>query len=198
VNEIVDAMASAWGEWHNSRDFPFVPDSGYCINGTRTVIGALRALGVAARPVSVEMLLCNEMAWGLIADKVPNEEWPEAAHSIGIGMGVDELREGRWDGHLITEGDGWTMDVSAQTSRRPGRIEIEGPFVFPRNLPDEGTAAFRSPRGVMIVARRTPQNNGWRQAPGWKRLHAAEQEELVRRTRRWIGRREMSADDPAG
>jgi hypothetical protein len=163
----VRLLAEAWRKWEREPSFPYSPDC--CINGTRVVIDALREFDVKARPVSVGVLLFNRFAWDLYQAGIPNTEWPYHAHSIGIDPTVGTVgRDGGWDGHLVAEGDGWTLDISAGAFDRPGRIISPGPRVLDTNVPPTGFGVYTDGHGQTLLMERQPANNRWRQAPGWR------------------------------
>jgi hypothetical protein len=184
----VEAMSRAWGEWQREAGFPFSPD--HCINGSRVVTRALEKLGVRSRPVSVQFLLFNRPAWMLFEQDVPVSEWPHEAWSLGVGPNAQGSVGGRWDGHLCVEGEGWTLDISAAQFTRPGRIVIDGPRLMPA-LPTNGHfMQLEDPRGQVLLIKPWPENNGWRAAGGWRRLHGTEVKEIVSRTQRLMQRKE--------
>lgn len=184
--ELVKVLADQWHLWSQEDDFPFSPD--HCVNGTRVATLTLARFDVAARPVSVQFVLFNSFAKELYDQGHAWHEWPPHAWSVGVGPPGDSLHEGdRWNGHLVCEGVGWTLDVSAMQFNRPGLIVVDGPFLLPANLPPtpEWDTYVDSHRQHLAIAR-WPENNAWRQASGWKRLHAAECTELARRVLRAI------------
>jgi hypothetical protein len=174
----VRLLADAWGRWTREADFPFSPD--HCINGTRVALGALRAHHIKAKPLSVQIVLFNKLAFDLFNDGLPVAEWPPEAWSVGVGPDARK-NAGGWDGHLLCEGDGWTLDVSAAQFTRPGRLSVPGPFVADENLPAQGWATFGDRFGQVLALRRWPDNEGWKRAPGWNRLHIDEVAELLMR-----------------
>ena len=178
--EVVGALAEAWYEWDREGTLPFTPDC--CINGTKVAIRVLKHFGITAQPVSVRFALFNRFAWDLYQDGVPLAEWPEHAHSLGVGpkqgTGPD-----KWNGHLIAEGDGWALDISASQFARSGRIIMEGPRVLPELPRDEPLLAVDRHGQVLWMAR-WPENTAWKIAAGWRRSHDAEVNELVARTQR--------------
>ena len=182
IPDEVNTMANAWAKWQGDRSFPFSAD--HCINGTRVAVTALGQLGVKARPVSVQFMLMNKPAFELYSNGVSLEKWPEHAHSIGVGPGATKpgAEPDKWNGHLVCEGEGFTLDISAMQVHRPGKIVIPSPFVMPP-LPAEGRLALVDDVRQVLWIGRWPENNAWRQAGGWMRPQTAEAAELVRRTR---------------
>ena len=182
---LIRELSEVWGEWQREPRFPFRKD--HCVNGTRVAIEVLHRFGVEARPLSVAFILFNRFAWELYNEGVPADEWPEHAWSLGVGpegmtVSIDDQGEDRWNGHLVAEGDNWTLDISAGQFDRPGRIVCRGPRVMPA-LPAKGWVEMIDNFGQILAIRRWPENNAWRHAPGWKRLHAAETAELEARLR---------------
>ena len=175
----VRAVAAAWRKWSNEPDFPFTRD--HCINGTRIVTLALSQLGVKAKPVSVSLALFNRSAWDLFQANVPLAEWPDHAWSLGVGPGHRTGDTGKWNGHLVCEGDDWTLDISAGQFNRPGRMVMPGPRLIPVRLPEVGMGTYHDDRQQVLMMGRWPANNAWRTASGWSRLHATEVNEIVRR-----------------
>lgn len=176
----VEAMARAWGRWQREESFPFQPD--HCINGTRVVCRAMEKLDVRARPVSVCFLLFNRFAWDLYQAGIEIDEWPDYAWSLGVGPGHAK-GGGKWDGHLCAEGNGWTLDISAAQFNRPGKIISTKPRILPQ-LPPSGQLELVDGHEQHLIIGRWPENNGWRSAGGWLRLHGTEVRELVERTTR--------------
>lgn len=190
----VEAMARAWGQWQVEPSFPF--DDSHCINGARVVTRALEKLGIPSRAVSVQFLLFNRPAWMLFNQDVPLSEWPDEAWSLGIGPNVTAAVRGtKWDGHVVVEGEGWVLDISAMQFNRPGRIVIDGPRLLPP-LPTNGKfLELHDERGQVLLIKPWPENNGWRSAGGWMRLHGTEVKEIVRRTLRLMERKESLDGD---
>lgn len=182
--DVVKAMADAWGKWEREGTLPFTSDC--CINGTKVVTHALRRFGVDAHPVSVRFVLFNRFAWDLFRNGVAVDEWPEHAHSIGVAPGADTL-PGRWNGHLVAEGNGWALDISASQFARPGRIIVDGPRVMPE-LPAKDVLLTTDEHNQVLWMTRWPDNVGWKQAAGWRRIQDTEVEELVRRTTALVDR----------
>jgi hypothetical protein len=178
--DVAAELAAVWTDWQDEEGFPFTAD--HCINGTRVAVLALAALNVKARPISVSLILFNAEGWRLWGLGVPAEEWPEGAWSIGrVPEAPDPQQKGKWKGHLMCEGDGWTLDVSARQFHRPELIEVPAALVIPENLPDEDWATYVGRNDQVLMIRREPTNNGWRQAPGWKRLHRYELMDVLAR-----------------
>jgi hypothetical protein len=176
----VGLLVAAWTDWTAEPDFPMIEK--HCINGTRVAVQALRRLGIKAKPISVGFMLFNKAAHDLMVADVPIARWPEHAHSLGRGPGHNgaPASPGMWDGHLIAEGDGFTLDLSAGAMNRPGKIESK-PWVIWQNLPPTGQVCLEQDNGQVMYLERWPANNGWRQSPGWQRLHGAEVDEILRR-----------------
>ena len=178
----VEAMSRAWGQWQSEPDFPFSDD--HCINGSRVVTRALTKLNIWSQPVSVQFMLFNRPAWMLFNQDVPVSEWPDQAWSLGVGPNAQLGVGGRWDGHLCVEGAGWTLDISAKQFHRPNRIRMDGPRLMPA-LPTNGHfMELTDDWGQVLLIKPWPENNGWRTASGWMRLHGTEVKEIVRRTLR--------------
>lgn len=174
----VRALAQAWNSWWDEPSFPYTSDC--CINAARVGVEVLKRLGVPAKPVSVRIFLFNRFAWDLYRKGVPIGTWPEHAWSLGVGDrdGFDE--PGRWNGHLMVEGDGFLLDLSARQFDRPGRIVVNEPWVIPplRYDPD----AYTDELGQVLLVKRWPQANGWRNAGGWINRRMAVEHEALRRT----------------
>jgi len=170
----------AWQRWSNEPDFPFTPD--HCINGTRIAIGALKHHGVSVSPRSVQFAMFNRFAWDLFESGVPAKDFPPHAWSLGIGPGekLKQRAEG-WSGHLVAEGDGWTLDISAGQFNRPGLVTVDGPRFIPANVPDDEWLKLTDDRQQVLIISQWNENNAWRRAPGWKRDHAREIREVLRR-----------------
>jgi hypothetical protein len=175
-------LARAWCEWQDEPSFPFTPD--HCINGTRACIDAARTLGVKLRPVSVDFTLFNRPAWELYRSAVKPADWPEHAWSVGVDRDASVDHDGKWGGHLMAEGAGQTVDLSARQFHRPGRLVVPEPWVMP-SLPHDRTADFTDTYSQVLLIRRWPENNRWRGAPGWQ-PNPDVADELAARTRVYL------------
>ena len=163
---VVDRLGEVWSAWSREPEFPLRPD--HCINGSRIAKEVLTHYDVESDPVSVSMCIFNRFAWDLHTRDVPMDEWPEHAHSIGVGPGMVS-KPGRWNGHLWLEGPDWSLDISAGQFARPGKIVVEGPMFLPERLPPgRELLALVDRYGQRILANRNPGNNGWRAASGWQ------------------------------
>jgi len=178
IPQPVRDLADMWSEWQVSGDgFPFGP--AHCLNGTRVAIGVLRHFGVKATPFPVRMMMFNRTAWDLYQAGVPVDEWPKKAWSIGIGF--DKGRGPGWDGHLMCEGEGFTLDISARQFHRPGLIDIPGPIVLPGNLPHEARGFIQLDEGRLSAIVERSDDWSYKFAPGWARLQEVEIAETIRR-----------------
>jgi hypothetical protein len=181
--EIVQVVADSWRAWQDEPGFPFTPD--HCINGARVAMRTLHTFGVKAKPMSVRFTLFNRFAKDLFDAGFGPDEWPDHAWSLGVGPDAQKGDGGGWDGHLMLEGDGWTLDVSARQFHRPGLIRVERPLLLWENLPGwPRLINFTDEHSQWWTLGRWPSNNGWRNAPGWFRLHEAEMAELTDRMKR--------------
>lgn len=186
--ELVAAVAQAWHEWSDDPGFPFTPSC--CVNGSRVARDVLAHFGVPSKPVSVQFVLFNKRGWECYEAGMNVWQWPEGAWSVGVGPEREGLGPDRWNGHLVLEGGGWTLDISARQFHRPGLIPIDNPLVMPVNLPpDERWLTSHGAHGLVLMIARFPANNAWRQASGWKRPHVAERYELTRRVQRVLEQR---------
>lgn len=177
--ETVRRLSETWDQWSKERDFPFSRD--HCINGTRVAIETLRRVGVEATPLSVSFVLFNRFAWDLFHKGIAADDWPHHAHSLGVSPAVTPTDLKGWYGHLVTEGDGWTLDVSARQFDRPGRITVDGPIFFPANVPTDGSLQMTDEHQQVMVISQWRENNYWRRTSGWKRLHGPQVDEVLRR-----------------
>ena len=178
--DVVEAMAEAWHQWDKEGTLPFTPDC--CINGTKVAIEALGQFGIDSLATSVRFAFFNRFAWDLFQRGIPVPEWPDHAHSLGVGPKQDTAPN-KWNGHLIAEGDGWALDISAGQFARPGRLIVEGPRVLPE-LPTNEPLLATDRHGQVLWMDRWPENVAWKTASGWRRSHTAEVNELVARIQR--------------
>lgn len=166
--EEVDALARVWQAWQERETFPFAPD--HCVNGSRLAVEVLRRRGIKARPMSVRFMLFNRFGWDMYSRGLPVEQWPEHAWSLGVAESNEPEKPMKWHGHLMVEGDGWTLDLSARQFHRPGKIISPGPLLVPIKLEaDGGWAIFTDEYQQVLMANRWPENRAWRRAPGWLR-----------------------------
>lgn len=162
----VARLAVVWSRMTEESDFLLTPD--HCINGTRIAKEVLAHFGVKSRPVSVGCALFNRFAYELFINGVPAPDWPEHAWSVGVHPDAPNTDTG-WNGHLMLEGEGWTLDVSAQQFHRPGLILVPNALWFTENVKPEGEQSiFVDARQQVMVVWRTPYNTRWRQASGWR------------------------------
>lgn len=166
--ERVAALAAAWGHWQEQITFPYQPD--HCINGSRVAVEVLRRAGIKARPMSVRFMLFNRFGWDMYSRAIDVDKWPPHAWSLGVSESNEPERAMKWHGHLMVEGEGFTLDMSARQFARPGLIESPSPLLVPIELPtDGGWAVLTDEHQQVLIMNRWPENKAWRHAPGWLR-----------------------------
>ena len=165
IPDPVRALAKVWRDYTYEPDFPLLPD--HCVNGTRIATAVLEHFDVAAEPVSCRWIIFNRRGFSAFQIGMPLSAWPPDAWSVGVADGHTAAL-GKWNGHLVTEGDDWTLDLSARQFHRDNLIDIDRPSMIPGRLPREEWQEFVNPDGTVIVGQRWPENTGWVNAPGWQ------------------------------
>ena len=152
-----------------------------CVAATAISVHVLKHFGIRATPFELELLVANAEARALLVEKVPVEQWPGTAWSVGIAEADDTVRLGPkdWPGaHLVcvarTEQFGWIVDLSFGQVSRPEKGMPTGAAAMPVTrqwtrqpepvewIDDEhGTYVFMRP-----VLRQEPSR--WQGAPDWQ------------------------------
>lgn len=96
---IATALALAWSHVKVTWEVP--DEQGACISATRVGIEVLQRLGLKAKPFPCQLTVANLAAVRLIFDRVPVEEWPDEAWSLGVFARSDGDR--LWNAHLAIE-----------------------------------------------------------------------------------------------
>lgn len=154
-----------------------------CVLSTRIGLAVLEAVGVPAIAQPVFVTVYNREGWRLTQERVPVDEWPEDAHSVGVDPQNLFKGGGGWNGHLVlvirVPGQPRTLiDLTADQFDRPAKGMLVGGPVFMDIAPD----AVWSPRdplftmagtgGDLLVSYR-PMPPGqsaarvWRDSPDW-------------------------------
>jgi hypothetical protein len=103
-----------------------------CILSTRIGVEVLGRFGLKARPRPVNVLVQNLDAYRLSEQRVPVEQWPDDAWSVGVAPG-QAPRPGSWPGHLVIElrepdQPRVLIDLTADQFDRPERnLKVGGP-----------------------------------------------------------------------
>lgn len=156
-----------------------VARGGTCIETTRAAVAVLRRLRLDARPLPVAVHAVNARAELLHVRRVPVEQWPSDAWSVGIvDLGVqsyDSLdepsRRTGWAGHLIVAGPDWLLDLTAQQFSRPDHdLHIDGAMLglSLRFDPTREGTRVALPRGGAIRYLPQPWHKAWRSTPAWR------------------------------
>lgn len=151
-----------------------------CIVSTRLGLMVLEAVGIKARAQAVHVLVMNLKAWRLSQDRVPVEQWPDDAWSVGVN---DRAEGTGWSGHLVVmartlETPRLLIDITADQFDRPARdMVVGGPVIMgvtgvwtPRD-PLATVAPSREDPQVVVeytpVAPGMPTFTSWRETPDW-------------------------------
>jgi hypothetical protein len=138
-----DLVVEAWLRvaprvWERAQ---WEPD--HCLNGTAVTIDALKAFGIAAKPLSVHALAINEVWWQKMSEKgghpssqEESDAWAAAgghAAAIDVVPRADETM--KWAGHLVAIARGVLLDSSTEQFVRP-RKNMLFPPVIAAEIPD--------------------------------------------------------------
>jgi hypothetical protein len=131
-----------------------------CVFTTRVGLQVLEQVGVVARPVPVYVSVHNMEAWRLSQDRIPVEEWPASAHSVGINEAGATRPGPGWNGHLVlvVKQPGQPrllIDLTADQFDRPIRNLVVGGPVFMDISPD-ATWTPHDPLFTTIGGRENP------------------------------------------
>lgn len=162
-----------------------------CIETSYTLIKVLEHYDIPAKPMPVDLNICNPAWYRNIQRGVPMSKMPDQAWSLGVNADrtmapSNEQRllpgSGAWDGHLIVQsGRRWMMDPNAGQFNRPGRIAM--PLSWMRPYPKEKWTKDESAwelfgmgaNGItpehreyaLIYVRNRPDNIGYTSGSAW-------------------------------
>ncbi|MBO0821579.1 MAG: hypothetical protein J2P26_12105 [Nocardiopsaceae bacterium] len=153
-----------------------------CAMSTRVTIGALRLLGVPARPLAVHLLILNPVAVRLYQEEVPVSAWPPEACIVvtdkDLFPQVDtDLGPDVFPGHLVavatTEDGRMLVDASLDQFTEADRNLITSPLVT--HLGDTDPArdeiAYLLDSGTLVSY--APHGSAeWKQLTDWRGQHA--------------------------
>lgn len=140
----------------------------HCILACKTLAVTLDELGYTATVHTVQTVVTNQTARQLIANKVPTNQWPEFAWSVGT-----DRRPGMtgYPGHLILTIDNHLIDPTTSQFHRPGRLHL--PNIVVCDATDFHTTSHTSatgPDGTTIDWWNDPTlGNLHRTSPDWTR-----------------------------
>lgn len=176
--EIVMAVADAWDEWWDDELHKRI-GANCCVLTARVAIKTLAALGVKAWPLATETVIYNHAGAALWQAKVPIEQWPEHAWSVGA-LRSSPTTDNGYAGHIWAATDEWVVDLSARQFHRPGRIEISTALVATNTPLPNGDYCWAFPGAVIIAHPFTDRSfvNG----PDWLRNWRDFTPELIERT----------------
>lgn len=162
-----------------------------CIATTRVGLDVLRYFGIPAQEYPLLVAIFNPEAVQLLADGLPMEELAARTQAIGpeepsgpwsVGLGMSPVPGGRangWSGHLVIGSPalGIVADLSADQASRPHKQIVLEPYWAsigdPAWFADPAARQFLMlrERGVLLVLDRggTPDPDGYRRSPNWKR-----------------------------
>jgi hypothetical protein len=170
------------------------PDS--CIDTARVIQLLLRDSGLPARPVPVQVRVCNPAAWAL----AQRSEWDalmrgdDGAWLVNVGDPTTPIKPGRWAGHVAVLSGTRLIDASIDQANRPEHGIVLEPVAFdvpPHFLSPGGIAHWTTPNGIHLQYIHHPDNRSYRSTPNWRDAH-----ELVRLAR--AGMRLARAGEPGG
>jgi hypothetical protein len=163
-----------------------------CVLATGVLIDILKAGGIHAEPVSVQVTVWNRAAWELhqtepfaLDDKLCLDriDADPDAYLLALGFPANlvtqrkpDLPGGRWNGHLIAATDTYLLDPTIGQMSRPERgltippltVRLRGRF---RNGGDNNALGLElnqldQPWRIVYVAK--PDNRAYRSSPDWK------------------------------
>lgn len=124
TNDIIEALVH---EWVQSVAPTVRVDC--CILAARTTSLVLDYYGITNKVLACEVVVFNEAALEQMQAGNDNPEaWPLDAWSIGVGR---HSPGNAYAGHLVVRVGDVLVDLSAAQFHRPGRIDIDGPRVWP-------------------------------------------------------------------
>lgn len=99
-----------------------------CIETARALRDTLRAFSIPAKLMPVDVVARNPLAHHLAEQRIPIDQWPSQAWSIGI-VDDDTLPEpttgGGWNGHmLVRTAHEWLCDPNAGQFYRASKIHM--------------------------------------------------------------------------
>lgn len=172
------------------------PENGHlvsrCVETSRVLVDLLRHYDLPAKPMPVDINICNPAWYRNLQAGVRNvEDMPEQAWSLGVnaeGRGPrsteQRLLPGSrgWDGHLLVQsGRRWMMDANAGQFNRPGRIRLMNSWLwpYPKDLWQRDATAWEffgmgtpetdpnHPEYALIFVRNRPDNIGYQHGTAW-------------------------------
>lgn len=165
-----------------------------CIQSTRIGLDVLANLGIQARALPCAIVVRNAEAVDASLRGLPVQDWPPSAWSVGIDpdappadSGVDKTTstlfgggkvfdnrtgERGWNGHLIIEGGGWLLDLSANQFSRPLRemeLHAWAAPVSPLDLEaGDNSWLITMVGGVNVRIYPRPELAAWRNGAAWR------------------------------
>lgn len=154
-----------------------------CIGSSLVGQRVLAAYGITSRTATVQVAAYNRAFTRATQDRVPLDQMPPTAWSVGIqGDNTLDRENNRWNGHLVLtlkwEGQRILLDLSADQMSRPDNdLLVPGPVAvgLPRLwTPVNPAVAHLSGGNVTIEYRPQLNAEGWREARAAKdaSLHA--------------------------
>lgn len=168
-------------------------DKGACIAATRVAIEVLAHYGIAAKPLSVDLLVMNA------ASGVAAAEGRDWQNNVSGGWTVAIVRQqdvppSKWGGHLVAVTADEIIDLSLPQANRPDR----GIEVTPSRLPLTGERrtgflagneqmVYTDPGGITLVYRARPRDRTYTTSPNWGARDRADRARIVGEIIRAIG-----------
>jgi hypothetical protein len=150
------------------------PDS--CIETSRAIQLLLRDCGLEARPIPLQVKVCNPAAWEL----VQRRDWEAlqrregGARLLDVGDPFHAPGPGKWAGHLGVLCGNHLVDASIDQASQPEHGIVLEPLAFEvaaEFMRDGGSMWVMTDRGLALQYIHHPNNRAYRSTPAWKNAH---------------------------
>lgn len=187
VGVTIRALAKVWPR-------QTAPDgTGLCIEEARRAVAVLSRLDIPAKASATRCMAANAAAIPVLAAKLPIEEWPADAWSVGTEIGAcqaestaEPFRRQGWSGHVVVIGDGWLLDLTAPQFSRPLKgIHVPGPITTGYDAA-MGVAHYNLALGGLVLYHPQPKVAKFRTSNAWQGAQMADIDELVRMVERRV------------
>lgn len=139
----------------------------HCILGARVAVEVGRYFGVPITERSTDTLVANALAWKLIGEAVPVEEWPDEAWTIGVNH---ESPGNGYPGHVIAESEHFVIDLSAAQFARTKK-GIKGEALLAPKLDGfdwSASLVISSADDGTVIVYKPMTDTTYKTAPDWR------------------------------